>query len=692
MNNRIVGTGEMAERIRTFDWSAVGLPVIAEWPGSLITTVNLLLQSPVPIVMLWGKEGIMIYNDAYSVFAGKRHPQLLGSFVENGWPEVAEFNRNVMQQVYHKGKTLSYKDQELTLYRNDQPEEVWMDLNYSPIIGDGTAPEGVFAIVTETTETMKAQQGLQTARTALRAEQDRLWSVFAQAPALIAVLAGPNYVFEMANPLYKSVFAPEREIVGLPLATAFPRVIDLGIIAGLDRALASGKVHRETLEWELYKPGQAAPKKAFFSVVYQPVRSVADGAYDSIFIHAVEITEQVKSRQRAERLGAEMGAIFESLPDGVYTLDRERVTHVNQKGAEMLGYASPKDVPKKISDLYRDLEQKYSDGTATVDPTNTVVGRAFEGEVASHIGVRLVDPETGEERIVRSAAAPIKDPEGNVVGAVATTTDMTEQFQLQEKVQKELVRRRVLSQRAKFLKEQNEQLKLLNETKDEFIALTSHQLRTPATGVKQYLGMITEGFAGDVPPQQRDFIERAYESNDRQLHIIDDILRVARIDLNQIKLIKHAEDLGQLIRTIAGEQADTFKSRNQTLRLEIPAKPVLSDVDAQNFGMALGNIIDNASKYTDNDKTITVSLEQKGKKAIIRVADEGVGIEEKDLDKLFQKFYRIPNERSIEVGGTGLGLYLSHKLIAKHKGSIAVESEKDKGTTFIITLPLHTEA
>ncbi len=106
------------------------------WPGSLKTTVGILLHSPVPIVLLWGEDGFMIYNDAYSVFAGGRHPQLLGSKVREGWPEVAEFNDNVMK-VGMAGDTLSYRDQELTLHRFGAAEQVFMNLDYSPVFGEG---------------------------------------------------------------------------------------------------------------------------------------------------------------------------------------------------------------------------------------------------------------------------------------------------------------------------------------------------------------------------------------------------------------------------------------------------------------------------------------------------------------------------------------------------------------------------
>lgn len=146
----------MGARIAAFDWSRTSLGPIDGWPQSLKTATNLLLLSPVPIVLLWNEDGVMIYNDAYSGFAGARHPQLLGSKVREGWPEVADFNDNVMK-VGLAGGTLAYKNQKLTLHRPD-PAPAWMNLDYSPVFDESGAPAGVIAIVVETTEAVLAQQ------------------------------------------------------------------------------------------------------------------------------------------------------------------------------------------------------------------------------------------------------------------------------------------------------------------------------------------------------------------------------------------------------------------------------------------------------------------------------------------------------------------------------------------------------
>lgn len=161
--------GETGALIARMDWTASPIGPVEDWPQSLLTALSIVLHSPTPIVMLWGPQGVMLYNDAYSVFAGARHPELLGSKVLEGWPEVADFNAHVME-VGLAGGSLSYANQELVLYRHGQAEKVVMNLDYSPVFDEAGDPAGVIAIVVETTEQVRAES-------ALKAERDRARSV-----------------------------------------------------------------------------------------------------------------------------------------------------------------------------------------------------------------------------------------------------------------------------------------------------------------------------------------------------------------------------------------------------------------------------------------------------------------------------------------------------------------------------------
>ena len=160
------GGGQMGALIRAFDWSKTSLGPPAGWPQCLKTAVDIVLRSPVPLVMLWGEDGIMIYNDAYSEFAGGRHPTLLGAKVLEGWPEVAELNRRVMETGL-RGETLSFRDEHLVLYRPGRPPDAWLDLDYSPLLDEHGRPAGVLAIVIETTDRVLAKRDAEKSREAL---------------------------------------------------------------------------------------------------------------------------------------------------------------------------------------------------------------------------------------------------------------------------------------------------------------------------------------------------------------------------------------------------------------------------------------------------------------------------------------------------------------------------------------------
>lgn len=242
-------------------------------------------------------------------------------------------------------------------------------------------------------------------------------------------------------------------------------------------------------------------------------------------------------------------------------------------------------------------------------------------------------------------------------------------------------------QRKLIERQQLEHLIEINRTKDEFISVASHQLRTPATGVKQYVGMLLEGFIGELTPRQHEILQKAYESNERQLRIVSDLLKVAQVDAGKVLLHKTEENLNVLVSDIIKEQQATFKQRQQTVTVHKLRPVQLVAYDKGLLRMVLENIIDNASKYSNEGTTITISLTEQPHHISIAVRDEGVGIDESDIARLFEKFSRIDNPLSTKVGGTGLGLYWAKKIIDLHKGTIVCESRAGKGTTFIISLP-----
>ncbi len=245
---------------------------------------------------------------------------------------------------------------------------------------------------------------------------------------------------------------------------------------------------------------------------------------------------------------------------------------------------------------------------------------------------------------------------------------------------------RKLRLKASLLRKERVQLMALNEVKDDFISLASHQLRTPATGVKQYIGMLLEGYAGGLNTRQKEMLEIANDSNERQLMIVNDLLKVAQVDSGNLTLVKSTTDVGKLVKEVIEDIKIKFKERKQTVDISTPNKECLANIDAERFRMVVENIIDNASKYSDHGKHVDVSVVKKRGKIIVKVKDSGVGIAKDDVDKVFLKFMRVSNPLSVRVGGSGLGMYWAKKIIDLHKAEITVDSVLGKGTVFTITL------
>lgn len=295
---------------------------------------------------------------------------------------------------------------------------------------------------------------------------------------------------------------------------------------------------------------------------------------------------------------------------------------------------------------------------------------------------------SGREYYFNIAFQPVKSPDGTVDSIYIYGMDVTGQVTARH--HESDARERRITEQTSRLKRQNDELLELNTSKDEFIALASHQLRTPATGVKQYIGMLLEGYVGELNESQMEFLQQAYNSNERQLATINDLLQIAQIDANKIVLDYADVDIAELVRDVVREQHGNIERRGQHIAVTQAVGDMTVRADKLRLRMVLDNLVDNASKYSRDGTTITITLGVNKRSVTIAVADQGVGIDPADHPKLFQKFSRIDNPLSIVVGGNGLGLYLAKRIIDAHHGSINVTSQPQQGTTFTVSLPRNT--
>lgn len=358
----------------------------------------------------------------------------------------------------------------------------------------------------------------------------------------------------------------------------------------------------------------------------------------------------------AERARLKDDAILSSIGEGLVVVDEAGlISNINEPAAEMLGYA-----PSELKgQRFLSAIEARNDKGREVDPLERPVMQALATgkPVAGYVHYVRKDGTTFPAFLTASPVVL----EGKPIGVIEVFRDVSAE-------------------------------KALERAKDEFVSLASHQLRTPANGVKAFASMLLDGYAGQLTPQQCEFVNKVMESNDRQLRIVDDMLNVARVDAGRMHLNVALTDLGALVSDVITEQQPVIDQRQQIISFTLPAKAIVAMVDGSKLRMVVENLVSNASKYTDAGGKIAVRLEQRRQTVALSVSDTGVGLSQKDIkSKLFSKFTRIDNPLSAKVGGTGLGLYLAKKIVDLHHAQLVVKSELGKGTTFVVELPITTK-
>jgi PAS domain S-box-containing protein len=658
---------QAAELIRAFDWAATPLGPIEAWPQSLKTATALIVQSPVPIVMLWGPEGVMIYNDAYSVFAGGRHPGLLGSKVLEGWPEVADFNANVMK-VGLAGGTLAYRDQELTLYRSGAPEQVWMNLDYSPVIDESGRPGGVIAIVVETTERVLADR-----RAA--EERDRQREMLRQMPGFVAVTRGPDHVYEYVNEAYVAI-SGRNEFVGRTLRDVFPELAGQGFFEMMDTVYATGEpsVVRGR---DLWLQGSAEPQ--FIDVVYVPIRDNG-GAITGVFIGGYEVTEVHRataalrdSEARLRALNADLerqviqrtqarGLTWQVTPDLMGALNAQGYFETSNPAWEsVLGWTEAEVARMSIFEL--------------LHPDD--VERTREGFVMTQQGqpaIRFPNRYRSKDGSYRWISW-VGVPEDGMV--YCTGRDITEE----KAAEADLAA-------AQEALRQSQKMEAVGQLTGGIAHDFNNLLGGIAGGLELLRKRIAEGRLGGI----ERYIDLAQASTQRAAALTQRLLAFSR----RQTLDPKPTDVNRLI---AGMEDLIRRSVGPSVELETVGAGGLwlTEVDPSQLENALLNLAINARDAMPDGGRITIETANKwldqraaterelppGQYISVCVTDTGTGMTPEVIDRAFDPFFTTK-----PLGqGTGLGLSMIHGFVRQSGGQVRIYSELGKGTTMCLYLP-----
>ncbi len=239
------------------------------------------------------------------------------------------------------------------------------------------------------------------------------------------------------------------------------------------------------------------------------------------------------------------------------------------------------------------------------------------------------------------------------------------------------------------LRRSNRQLHHLDEVKNDFLSIASHQLRTPLTSIKGYLSMVLDGDAGDVTPAQRKLLEESFVSSQRMVALIEDFLNLSRLQTGRFSIDKEPSNIEEIVREEVGSLTSTAENRTLELQLavgkDMPEKIL---ADSGKIRQVVMNLIDNAIYYSRPNKKIQVRLARDGGSIRFTVRDRGIGVPKSEQGRLFTRFYRANNAKKQRPDGTGVGLYLAKRVIDEHGGDMIFRSTENEGSVFGFTLPI----
>ncbi len=235
-------------------------------------------------------------------------------------------------------------------------------------------------------------------------------------------------------------------------------------------------------------------------------------------------------------------------------------------------------------------------------------------------------------------------------------------------------------------------IKTLDKIKSEFISIAAHQLRTPLAKVKWSLKSLMGGDYGVVSAEQMKVLEESYRSNEKMIKMINDLLDLSKIEDMSLGYSFEKSKIEDIVERAIESFSSTAKEKGVSLVFKKPKTSIPPIIlDSRKIALVFSNLIDNALNYTPKGGRVEVSLENSGKRVMVSVKDNGIGIPKEDMKGIFTRFFRAKNAIRVKTDGTGLGLYIAKNVVKIHGGDMRAESEEGKGTSFYFTIPLHPE-
>ncbi|MCX2740777.1 sensor histidine kinase [Pontibacter anaerobius] len=681
------GGGEMGAMMRAYDWESHPLGNPQHWPESLKTNIRLMLNSRFPMFIWWTKDLYMFHNDAYLPALGKKHPKALGASAREMWVEIWEQIGDIAENILAHGDDFYAENLLMFLERKGFAEETYWTFSYSPAFNDAGEVEGIFCACNEETSFVMGQRRLKTLKDISDAlsQVQTLEKLGTMASAILnenqsdlpfSLIYLSNGIGSEARLTGKSgaiagELAPELINLRLPMAVwPFDQVQQKRQSIVLDlHKLQPGNYSTEAANLAvilpILKPGQDQVIGFFVSGISarQEYNEAYQGFHSLLTSQLATSISSVQSRQEILKRQEYLNDIFQQAPVGITMLrGSQYIIDIANPGVceiwrvkpeEALGKPILEVIPEAIEQGFKDLLDRVM--------TTGVPFVAYESP--------LVLERNGKQETVylNFVYHPLRDDQGFVTGVIAVAIDISEQVKARQKIESI-----------------NKELLATNADLDNFVYSASHDLKAPIYNIEGLVSALVEYLPqeGSSSVEVQQLSKHIHSSINRFKKVVTDLTQVAKVqreageDVSTIRLDDFvAEVLLDFKPTIAASSAiiETRVSPDAVIQFS-----------AKNLRSVVYNLISNAIKYRSPDRNphISISTETTPEHLILVVADNGLGINTNEVQKMFSMFKRLHDH----VEGSGIGLYIVKKILDNAGGSVEVESEVGKGTTFRVYL------
>lgn len=524
----------------------------------------------------------------------------------------------------------------------------------------------------------------------LGALNDRNRSLIEQAPVAIIVLRGEDLLIEAVNPPMLELLGKQTDIVNMPLLKAIPELNGQEPFNLLYSVYQTGEpVYGYDMPVLLVRNG--IEETGYYDFTYAPL--IENGKITGVIDMAVNVTDKVNSRQLAQQMNEDLSAINEEQivinEELVSTIEELRVTQetlaesrfelervyeqaqLSKQAAELGVFdmnlvSGALEWDKRCRTLFGishddsiTYEKDFLPGLHPEDRDRVfrVIGEVFNKQLTGgnyDIEYRTIGAEDGRTRWVRAKGRAFFNEMDEPLRFIGVVLDITEQ-------------------------KQNDQLK------NDFIAMVSHELKTPLTSMGGYLQMLQLMARKEEKTLIINTLDKTMKQVGKMTKMITGFLDVSRLEAGKIYIDHERFDMKELLKEIEDETMPANSTHN------IIFAPVLNawvNGDRDKIGQVITNLISNALKYSAPGTTLQIACVAVGECSQVSVRDEGMGIAAKDLDKLFDRYYRVEGHQLKSITGFGIGLYLCSEIIKRHDGRIWVESEPGEGSTFYFSIPI----